>query len=89
VCHLAGDEIGLIALGHGNQQVGVVQTGIGQYRRMRCVADDRLQVKAILQMRQPLMVAIDHRDIVVFRDEAFGDAGTDLASAENDDTHGC
>jgi hypothetical protein len=87
VRHLAGDEIGLIALGHGDQQVGVIQAGAGQNRRMRGVADYRLQIEAILQVRQTLLVAVDHRDVVVFRGETLRDTGPDLSGAQNDDTH--
>ena len=79
--NLARNEIGLIALGHGNQQIGIVETGTCQYRRVGRVADYRLQVESIVQLRQALMVAIDHRNVVVFGDQALSNAGADLASA--------
>ncbi|EXI84798.1 MAG: hypothetical protein AW12_02387 [Candidatus Accumulibacter sp. BA-94] len=84
---LAGDQIGLITLGHGNQQVGVLQAGVGEHGRMRTVADDRAQVHAVLQVRQALVVAIDHRDVVILGNKTFGNTRTDLAGTENDDPH--
>jgi hypothetical protein len=51
------------------------------------VAGHRLQVETILQVGQTILVAIDDRDVVVFRDETLGDTGTDLAGAKNDDPH--
>jgi hypothetical protein len=36
---------------------------------------------------QAVLVAVDDRDVVVFGNQTFGDAGPDLAGAENDDPH--
>jgi hypothetical protein len=48
VRHLAGNEIGLIALRDRDQQIGVLQPGTGQHRGIGRIADHRLQVEAIL-----------------------------------------
>ena len=49
---LAGNEIGLIALGHGNQQIRVIGPGIAQDRWPGSISRHRAQVEAILQMRR-------------------------------------
>jgi hypothetical protein len=87
VRHLARHEIGLVALRHGDQQVGVLDACAGEDRRMRGVAGHRPQVETILQVRETLLVAVDNRDIVVFRNQTLGDTRADLSGAENDDPH--
>ena len=48
VRQLAGDQVGLVALRHGDQHVGVLGAGIAHHRRRRRIAEHRAQVKAIL-----------------------------------------
>jgi hypothetical protein len=56
---------------------------------MRCVADHRLQVEAILQVRQRSW-SLSTTVISLFSDARLSATlAPDLASAENDDTHGC
>jgi len=84
---LAGDKIRLVALRHRDQQVGIFGTGVAQHRGRRRVADHRAQVETILQLGETLAVVIDYRNVVLFRNQTFGNAGTDLARAKNDDFH--
>ena len=66
---------------------GLFGTGAAQHRRRRRVANHRAQVETILQLGETLAVVIDHRYVVLFRNEAFGDARADLARAKNDYFH--
>jgi hypothetical protein len=84
---LAGDQIGLVALGHGDDHVGIVGAGIAQHAGRCRIADHGAQVELVLQLHQAWAVVVDHRDVVFFRNQAFGHAGTDLAGPENDHFH--
>ena len=85
--NLAGNKIGLIALRHRNQQIGVFRPRITQRRRVGGVTGNCPQIKAILQVLQAFPVAIDNRYVVIFGNQAFRNTGADLASAENDYFH--
>jgi hypothetical protein len=84
---LAGHQVGLVGAGDRDQHVAVFRAGLLQHRRLRGVAHQAAQVVAILQVGHARAVGVDDRDVVGFRDEAFGHRGADAASAENDDLH--
>ena len=83
----AGAQVGLVALRHGNQQVGILGAGLAQGRRAGGVARHGAQVEALLQQREPACVGVDDRDVVGLRHQAFGHRGADLAGTEDDDLH--
>ena len=85
--HLAHHQIGLVARRQRQQQVGVVQPGAFEHRRQHGVADDRAQIEAHLELLQPFGVGVDHRDVVIFRNQALRHASAHLSCAENDDFH--
>jgi hypothetical protein len=87
VSDLAGDHVGLVAVGHGDDHVGILGAGADQYVRVRTVADDGANIQTVLQLLQYLRIAIDDRDVVELAGEIVRDRGPDLAGAENDDLH--
>ncbi len=83
----ARHQVGFVALRDRDQHVGVLGAGLLQDRGVRGMAAHGAQIEAVLQQRQPGGVEVDDGDVVVFRDQAFGQVGTDLAGAEDDDFH--
>ena len=84
---LARTQVGLVGLGDGNQQVGVVCTGIAQHGRRGTVAAHRTHLESLAQDVEQIGVGIDQRDVVGFGNEVFGNRNPDLAGAQNDDLH--
>jgi hypothetical protein len=84
---LAGDQVDLVAGGHGHEQARFVRARLRQHARMRGVADDRADVELLGQLAQALVVGVDHGDVVVLGGERRGDRGADLARAEDQDLH--
>jgi hypothetical protein len=82
---VAGDEVGLVALGRGDHHVGVIGAGRAQRRRLRGVAHHRAQVEPVLQLGQALRIGIDDGDVVLFGDEALRHRCADPPGAQNDD----
>jgi len=82
----AGDQIGFVALGDREYQVGIAGAGTFEGFRVTGIADDGAQVQAILQLAQPIGVDIDDGDVVCFRNQVFGDGAADLPGTENDNT---
>jgi hypothetical protein len=52
---------------------------------MRGVANDRAQIKAVLQLFQARRIDVDNRDVIGFGTQAFGHRRSNLACAENND----
>ena len=71
---LAGHEVSVVALRHGDDHVGIGGPGCAQYRRRRRIADHRSQVEPVLQLGESLPVVVDDRDVVFFGDQALGNA---------------
>ena len=88
VGHLAEDQIGLVVRGAANHHVGILRASLAQHRRLDAVAHHAAQIKALAQLAQSGGVGVDHGDVVLLQRQAFGDAFTDTARAENNDVHG-
>ncbi|RMS03035.1 hypothetical protein ALP75_204168 [Pseudomonas syringae pv. actinidiae] len=85
VGNLAGDHVGFIAAGHGDQHVGVVGTRLAQHRRIRAFALYGADVQAITQIAQPVAVGVDHGNVVGFARQMLGQCAAHLTGAQNDD----
>ena len=84
---LAGDHVGLVAVGHSHQHVGIVGTGLAQHRRKRRAALHRTNVQAVAQVAQALGIGVDHGDVVGFAGQMFGQRATHLPCSKDDDFH--
>ncbi len=84
---LAGNQVGLVALGDRNHHVRILHPRLFQYRRMGCVSLHGAQVEAVLQQSEPLAVHVDDSEIVVLCDQACRQGAADLAGAQDDDFH--
>ncbi len=85
---LAGDHVDLIAVGQGDENIGVSGTGRFQRRRKCSIADHGADVQPILQVTQQLIVDVDHRDLVCLLPCKMVNCGSaDLAGAENNNVH--
>ena len=68
---LAGDQVGLVERGDGDQHVGVVgRAACLQHRRQRRIADQAAQIEPVLQLGDTRAVGVDHRDVVGFGHQA-------------------
>ncbi len=83
----AGAEVGLIALGDGDEQVRVLGPGLLEHRGQGGVAHHHPQVQAVRQPRQARDIGIDDGDLVGLGDQALGHRGADLTGAQDDDLH--
>ncbi len=84
---LAGDHVGLIAVGHRHQHVGIVRAGLAQDGRERGAALYGADVQAVAEITQAFTIGVDDGDVVGFAGQVFGQRSADLACAENDDFH--
>ena len=85
---LAGDEVGLVTVGQGDDDIGIIRPGAVQDVGIGGMADHRANVEAILQLPQNIRTHVDHRDFIGFlARQVVGGRGADLAGAENQDLH--
>ncbi|MCY1438058.1 hypothetical protein D9M71_542420 [compost metagenome] len=84
---LAGDHVGFVAVGHGDQHVGVVGAGLTQHGRKRTAALHRADVQAVAKVAQAFAIGVDHGDVVGFAGQVFRQRTADLPCAEDDDFH--
>jgi hypothetical protein len=89
VRHFAGHHVDLVAGGQGHHDVGGGAARRFEHRRIGCVACDRADVEAILQIAQHLFIGVDDRDLVgFFARQVVCRRAPDLAGAEYHDLHG-
>jgi hypothetical protein len=84
---LAGNKIGVVALGHRNQQVGVAGTGLAQRHWRRPVTTDGAQIETVLKSGKPHRIAVYDDNVVFLGNQVLGNTGANLAGAEDDDLH--
>ena len=84
---LAGDHVGLVAVGDGDQHVGILGAGFAQHPGMGAVAIHHPQVEFVLQFAQALAIGVDDGDVVVLAGEILSQGATHLTCAQNDDFH--
>ena len=87
VGHLTGDHVGLVAVGDGDDHVGVLGAGAREHIGVCAMTLHRAQIEAILQVAQQIGVLIDHGDVVGLADQIGRDRGADLTGAQDDDLH--
>src|SRR5690606_31203404 len=85
--HLARDHVGLVAAADRNQHIGIIGTGLAQYRRQRAAALYRADVQAITQRSQAHRVHVHDGHIVGLAGQLGGQTAADLPCTENDDFH--
>jgi hypothetical protein len=88
VADQGGDDVGLVALGHAAEQVGVGGADLGEHLRRGAVArhDERVEVAA--QGLEPPLVLIDDGDVVALAAERPRDVLAHVAGADDDHAHG-
>ncbi len=85
---LAGDHVGFIGIGQGDDDVGVIGAGALEHVRISCVTDDGTDVEAVLQFAKNLRPHVDNGDFVgFFAREVIRGCRTNLTCAENEDFH--
>ena len=89
---LAGDQTGkqidLVMGGNGDEQVGILHTGIAQNVIAGAAASYRSKVIHIGKLVQPAFGQIDQSQVVSCCAELAGQFRAYLAAAYNNDTHG-
>src|SRR5690554_1478268 len=86
-CDLTGNHVDLIAVGHGDQHVGILGAGLIQNRRVGCFPFHGPDIKSILQLTQAGAVGIDHGNVIGFIGKMLGQRATNLTGTEDDDLH--
>ena len=84
---LAGEHVGLVAVGRREQQVGVAGAGFLQHPRARRRTDHRPDIELLLERLKRPGFDVDDGDVVLLVGEAVRDGAPDLARAEDDDVH--
>jgi len=87
VGNLAGDHVGFVAVGHGDEHIGVVGAGLTQHGRKRPATLDRTDVQAVTEVAQAFAIGVDHGDVVRFTRQVFRQRTADLSCSEDDDFH--
>jgi hypothetical protein len=84
---LAGDHVGFVAVGHGDQHVGVIGPGLAQHGRKRTAALDGADIQPIAEVAQAFAIGVDHGDVVGLAGQMFRQRTADLPRTEDDDFH--
>src|SRR5690606_39545489 len=82
---VAGEDVGAVGIGHGDQQVGVARPRLFQRGGGRPVADDDQGVERLLHLGGAVFVGFDDEDVLAFRGEELGEIGADGAGSHDDD----
>ncbi len=86
--HLAGHHVDFVAVGQGDDDLRLRGACRFENRRVGGVADDGVDVEAVLEVAQDVLVEVDDGDFVgLFPREMPGDGAADLAGAENENLH--
>ena len=83
----ARDDVDLVVLGQRDQHVGVVGVGALQHVRVRTAPDQRAHVETMANVVQARRVLVYQRDLVVLLGQARRQRSTEMARAEDDDSH--
>ncbi len=86
--HLARDHVGLVCVGQGDNDIGVIRTGAIEHLGIGGMPDDGANVEPVLQLAQHVGPHVDDRDFVgFFARQMISRGRTDLACAENENFH--
>lgn len=84
---LAGDHVGFVGVGDGDQHVGVFCAGFAQHPRVGTMPLNHPQIEFILQLTQAAGIGIDDGDIVVFTHQVFRQRPANLTGTKNNYFH--
>ena len=87
MCDLAGEHVGLVTVGDGDDHLGVVGAGALEHVRVRGEAVDGANVQPLLQVGQMLGILVDNGDVVGFAGQVLGQRTAHLSRPQNDDLH--
>ena len=82
-----GDDVGLVAAGDGDEDVGGAQAGLEQDRGRAALADDGAHVHGVLRAPQGVLVLADEDDVVPLLGEPARDVEAQRPGARDDDLH--
>ncbi len=85
---MAGQDVGAVVVGDGDEQVGFVDTGLGQHRVAGAVADHHQGVVRFLDFGGLLGVGLDDHHVLSLAGETFGEMRSDCPCADDHDSHG-
>ena len=85
---LRGHDIGVVALGDGDEDVGPVQPGFAQRVLVQTRADHALALEPRAEPPEGVTGQVDDRDGVAFQRELPGQRGADAPAAQDDDRRG-
>ena len=86
-CYKAGQNIGLVAGGGGDEQVGAILKGVLLDVVAAAVTHHTADVVDVYEALDQVSVLVDNDNIVLFRRELFRQDAPDLARANNHDSH--
>ncbi len=84
---LAGDHVDFVVKRHGDQHVRLGDARLLQDVGMGCISFDRAHFQDVVGPLHEFRTRVDDRDVVAFRRQAFGNAGTDLSGPADDHLH--
>ena len=85
--HLAGDHVGLVAVGDREQHVGVLRPRAAQHVGVRGEAGQGAEIEVLLQVAERVRVAVDDGDVVGLSRQRCGHRAAHLPGAEDEDPH--
>ena len=86
--HLAGDHVDLVAVGHGDEHVGIGGTGALEHVRAGGKTKHALHIERVAELLDELRPLIDHGDVILLGRELASDVEAHLPGAADDDFHG-
>ena len=85
----AGDDVGFVAAGQGEQEVGICRARLFEDKRGCAVAEYGLDVEAAADVLQGFFVDVDNGNVVAGNGgKVLRDGRADLSAAEDEDFHG-
>ena len=86
-CHLAGDHVGLVAVGDREQHVGVLRPRAAQHVGVRREAGQGAEVEVLLEVAQRVRGVVDDGDVIGLAGERCGHRAAHLPGAQDEDLH--
>ena len=85
VGHQAGDQVHLVAVCDGQDDLGLLDPGLLQGHRRGAGPVDGLNIDAVGNAAKGLRILVDDHHILVFVGQVAGNVETDLTGPDNDD----
>lgn len=80
----AGQDVGTIGVGHRDEQVGLVGSGLLEHVRASTVSMEHQGVDRLLELGGAFLVVLDDDDILAFGGETLGEVGPDRPRTHDD-----